>query len=307
MAHFNHRNSHHSWTPARTLLATLALCAVAALAPAAFRDDVRDRLRSALAWLPSSSHDESSIGTDDEVLRLRARCAALELALADATHRPANDGYRLLAPHLTSARVLGRLARGYLDPPALLSAGKRDGVSLDSLALANAGNLLDRGSDRSIAVDQLVLAGRSVWGKVVEVGDATSLVRGVTERGYRDVVQLAQFDGERAERGPRGVLEGDGDGGCRIRFVETTEAVAVGDWVLVAGLEGLVDAPLVYGRITRAEHLPAAPHWELWMKPEHTTPPPTVSVLTGRPTSTDLARQEPAEQETAQHELATRR
>jgi hypothetical protein len=294
MAHFNTRRPERSWSPARALIATLALCAVAALAPAAFRDDVRDRLRSALSWAPAASSNELPEHADDEVLRLRARCAALELALADANHRPADDDYRLLTPHLTSARLLGRLARGYLDPPALLSAGWRDAIAPDSLVLSDVGNLLDRGSDRSIAVDQFVLAGRSVYGKIVEVGPSTSLVRGVTERGYRDVVQLAQLNGERIERGPRGVLEGDGDGGCRIRFVETTEAVAVGDWVLVAGLEGLVDAPLVYGRITRAEHLPAAPHWELWMKPEHTAPPPTVSVLTGRSTSTDLAEQEPA-------------
>jgi hypothetical protein len=49
-------------------------------------------------------------------------------------------------------------------------------------------------------------------------------------------------------------------------MVETTEPVAVGDEVWTIA-DGVFTAPLVYGRIVRAERPAAGSHWQIWMAP----------------------------------------
>ena len=43
--------------------------------------------------------------------------------------------------------------------------------------------------------------------------------------------------------------------------------MSVGDLVLAAEEQGVTAAPLVYGRIARAELEAGAAHWQLWMAP----------------------------------------
>ncbi len=201
----------------------------------------------------------------------------------------------MLVPQVIRAHMLGRLARRWLDPPALLGAGTDNRLTPDALVLVASPTLIDRGTRHATDVDQLVLAGRHVWGKVVEVGPSTALVRHATEQGYRDVVHLAHMeDDQMLHRGPRGLLEGCGQSQCRIRYVETTESVSVGDWVVASGLEGLVDVPLVYGRITRAEHASAEAYWDLWMEPATPKNIATVEVLVGRLQDAQVAHDESA-------------
>lgn len=193
----------------------------------------------------------------------------------------------LLQARAIPARVLGAEGRAFLARRSLLDVGSLAGIEpgalvLDGLAASNAPGagdspaVLDRGHDAQLAPGQLVLSGACVWGQVVEVGRHVSTVRTVTEPGYRDVVQLAdpQAAGRLAAHAPRGLLEGTGGRLARIRAIAVTEPVAEGDLVFSARLRGVVNEPLLYGRVVRVERPAEAPCWEIWMEPAVPGPGP---------------------------------
>jgi cell shape-determining protein MreC len=211
----------------------------------------------------------------------RGRAAEAELLAAHTAtssgatpHVSARVADSLLITRTIEARVLGRQARAYLGRRDLLSAGSTNGIEPEALVVDEGPQQIDLGEDRDIEPGRLVLAGRRVWGKIVEVGPHTSTVRRITESGYRDLVQLASVSDGRLQFGPRGVLEGgvsedkdNGKGLCRIRLIETVEPVTVGDRVYTAGREGMIRSPLLYGTVVRAEAAPRASHWEIWVQP----------------------------------------
>lgn len=186
--------------------------------------------------------------------RIAAQLVAAQLVAtrnqrSDASER---DEDRLLQVDCVEALVLGSQARAYLARRRLLAAGSRDGVQPDAW-------VIDRGADAEIDSGRLVVSGRCVWGKIVEIGPYTSTVQCVNEPGYRDLVQIAG--------GPQGVLEGTGESLCRIRLVEVTEPVSVGDAVTTTTGRGVLPGGLPYGEVVRLERPVGAAHWEIWMQP----------------------------------------
>jgi len=208
----------------------------------------------------------------EENHRLAAELAAAQTRPSDTAGDPGDNGGRLLLARCVSARVLGRQARAFLGRHHLLDVGSREGIEPESLVVDCPG-LIDRGRDADLATGQLVLAGRRIWGKIVELGSQTSVVRGVTEPGYRDLVQLG------SARGPKGILEGTGEPLARIRLVEVTQPVSVGDPVYAAAGKGVLPVPLLYGRIVRLERPVGAAYWEIWMQPAVADEPEQVAVL----------------------------
>jgi len=171
----------------------------------------------------------------------------------------------LVDAQLIEARLLGWQARAALVRAGLIDAGTAAGVRSDDLVLAAADPLLDQGAESGVAPGQVVLAGRSVWGKVCDVGTHTSTVRGVTDPAYRDLVQILHVEqGRLIPSHAQGVLEGTGDALCRVRHVPQDVAVAPGDFVVAASPRGAADG-LWYGTVTRAE--PGLAGWELWVQP----------------------------------------
>lgn len=212
----------------------------------------------------------------EELDRLRQRNQELETALALAIERehsaeeedaPASASAPLIRPALVQARVLGPQARAFLQRLEIVDAGTDAGLESDSLVFAASPVVLDQGRNAGLSLDDVALAGRSVVGRLVEVRPQTSVVRTVTDAAYRDLVQLAEPAGERLRRGPRGVLEGTGESLCRIRLVEVTEPVSVGDLVLAAGEAGAGASDAVYGRVARVERRAGDAHWQIWMEP----------------------------------------
>jgi cell shape-determining protein MreC len=173
----------------------------------------------------------------------------------------------LMSLRLVEARVLGRRAQSLLARGATLDAGTKDGLQPEDWVVDGGPAILDQGSGTGLAVGQLVLTGRRILGKLIEASPQTSQVRRPTDPGYRDLVQLAYRRSEQWSPGPRGLLEGTGEPLCRIRMVPTTEAVTVGDAVLLAGGEGILPHALYYGEIVRVERPAGATHWDLWMQP----------------------------------------
>jgi len=218
----------------------------------------------------------------------RLRRAELQLQLAQADR--AADGMTaretpLVTAKTISARVLGKQAQLFLDSRQLLDVGRTRGVTVRSLVIDDfppAGDkpFVDQGRDSSIRADRLVLVGSRVWGKIAEVGQHTSTVIRATDVGFRDLVQLAtQRDGKLRQLA-RGVLVGKGGALCKIELVETAASVTVGDLVFTAD-DGVLDAPLLYGRIVRLERTAGGAHWDIWMEPALPagSPPARVAVL----------------------------
>lgn len=194
------------------------------------------------------------------------RRLAAELAVAESQpsrrEREPDQGRarRLLNARCVKARVLGQLARTFLGRQHLVDAGSQSGVLPDALVIDAPPGLIDQGGEVGVNAGQLVLDEGRVWGKVVRVGRLTSVVRTLTEPGYRDLVCLG-------ESGPQGILEGTGEPLARVRLVEVTEPVAVGDPVYSTAGKGFLAEPLLCGRIVRLDRPVGAAHWEIWMQP----------------------------------------
>jgi cell shape-determining protein MreC len=229
-----------------------------------------------------------------EVIQLRQRIGQLEaetIWLRSLKPDPSADAEflqhtaRLLQPRLVEARVLGRQSQSVLQRHALLDAGMRAGLASGDLVL-DVPAIVDQGIDAGAAKGQLVLAGRRVWGRLMEVQPRISLVRRVSDTGYRDLVRVAQVQGERLSVGPRGMLEGTGEPLCRLRLVPLTAAVAVGQLVVSDGAEGIIEGRFLYGQIERVEQLSGAANWEIWVRPAVSADlPHKVAVLTGEITA----------------------
>lgn len=222
--------------------------------------------------------------------RLAAELAAAERRSPDPAHDPTGEAAGeeagpLLLTRCVEARVLGQQARAYLGRHHLLDVGSRAGVEPDALVLDAPPGLIDQGGNAGLEAGQLVLSQGRVWGKVVDVATATSTVRTVTEPGYRDLVQLAgpKAGNRHPPAGPQGILEGTGEPLARVRLIEVTEPVAVGDLVYTAGAQGLLPQPLLYGRVVRVQRPVGAAHWDIWMEP---------AVAPGRPEQVAVLRTE---------------
>jgi len=197
----------------------------------------------------------------EENRRLAAELAVAESQPSRGKQEP-DQGHarRLLNARCVKARVLGQLARTFLGRQHLVDAGSQSGVLPDALVIDAPPGLIDQGGEVGVNAGQLVLDEGRVWGKVVRVGRLTSVVRTLTEPGYRDLVCLG-------ESGPQGILEGTGEPLARVRLVEVTEPVAVGDPVYSTAGKGFLAEPLLCGRIVRLDRPVGAAHWEIWMQP----------------------------------------
>jgi len=243
----------------------------------------------------------------EQNIRLRRELAALRVALRQgqatgcpqtgstsltAAPHPAQSAQPLLHAAAIPARVLGMQARAFLARRGLLDVGFLEGVEDDALVLEPP-PLLDQGRDAQVAPGQLVLHGAAVWGRIVEVGEHVSTVCPVTAPGFRDVVQLVdpQAGMRLGPHCPRGLLEGTGEPLARIRSIDITQPVAVGDLVVSASVEGIVSEPLIHGRVVRVERPPGASSWEIWMEPAvPATGPKHVWVLRAEPNPRRLAK-----------------
>lgn len=176
----------------------------------------------------------------------------------------------LAAIRLVEARVMGEESALLWRGKQLLSAGVKDGVVESALVLESSRPLVDLGSDAQLSAGDAVYAGRIVIGKIADVGRYSSTLRLVTDPGYSGRARLAR----RSERGgltwgAEGTLVADGSELCRLMHI--TDPVNVGDEVFTGGADGLLPAPMYYGKVVRAELEPGAQDWSVWLQPAATT------------------------------------
>ncbi|WP_437203798.1 rod shape-determining protein MreC [Planctomicrobium sp. SH664] len=148
----------------------------------------------------------------------------------------------------------------------LVSLGKREGLLGEELVLQGEGVLLDRGTDFGLTSDQLVTAGKQLFGRTMKSGKWTTLVQPVTDAEFRMAARIIRISPLGPVLGPRGVLAGTG-GGCRLEEVGATEAVAPGDYVYTDPLAAPHGEPIYIGRIRTANVSATATQWTIDVDP----------------------------------------
>jgi cell shape-determining protein MreC len=246
-------------------------------------DDAIEFTNGRLAWMQAAVADaRRAAEAEQQAAELKAQNDRLAAAL-DAARRlsvPSDAGVQCASPapplletDAVVARVLGHAAQTFLHGRELLDIGSHSGVSPGGLVIDRDGpdggtTMIDAGHDLDLQPGRIVLAGRRVWGKLASVGSHVSVVRRITDPGYRAEVQIAHAAADRdAPRslGPRGMLVGTGDRLCQIELVEASEPVSVGDLVYSES-DGLLSEPLLYGDIVRVELARDKLHWQIWMQ-----------------------------------------
>jgi len=104
-------------------------------------------------------------------------------------------------------------------------------------------------------------------GRISRVGRWTSTLQPLTDTRFRGLARLARPGDDRPVFSTRGMLEGTGDGFCRLTLVPATAAVAIGDVVYTDGRDQPDAWPMVYGTVVRAELPEDAPHWDIRIRP----------------------------------------
>ncbi len=189
---------------------------------------------------------------------------ASEVELASfLVHQPAP----LLAEQLIPANWIGQIGRSTGELHPLLSVGAREGIAIDELVLDAEALHLDRGAGAGVKHDAVVLDGRRLIGRIVEVGHWTSTIQPVTDPEFRLSVQLLRTAGDQSLLGARGVLSGNGSGGCRMTYVDATLPVVVGDLVVTPPDDPHFTAMLLCGRVTRAELQEGSLEWQIEVEP----------------------------------------
>lgn len=241
---------------------------------------VSDATEQLASWRPFANHSPSTTGEQGklEVARLeiqRLRLANMKLAGMASSPDPTAAANRapvpplvhppLITTDLVAVRVLGRETIQEWLAGRILDRGH--GLAQDSLVVEPGHSTLDLGIDSKLAQGQPAYSGRRVVGRISRVGRWTSTLQPVTDTRFRGLARLARVGQDRPIYSTRGMLEGTGDGFCRLTLVPATAAVSIGDTVFTDGRDQPDDWPMVYGTVVQARLPGEAPHWEIRVRP----------------------------------------
>jgi cell shape-determining protein MreC len=148
----------------------------------------------------------------------------------------------------------------------IVDAGKAAGITRSELVVDGSGAVLDAGSDKTVSAGDRVLTGTIVVGRIEKASRWVSLVQPVTASGFRAQVMLLRQTAEGLHPGSTGLLEGTGETECLLTGIPHTEAVAIGDEVVSADINGVQGPQLYFGRVTKADFL-AGGQWDIRVTP----------------------------------------
>lgn len=203
-----------------------------------------------------------------ELRRIIAQLQAQVYELSAAAPLPVSARPQaLLRSDLVETRVIGRLGNEAAGNIRLLVAlGKQQGLTGTELVLGSEGVLVDGGHELGLAPDQLLTAGRGLFGRAVKVGRWTTQVQPISDPDFRTAARIIRRSPLGAVLGPRGILAGTGTA-CRMSDVPATEAVAVGDEVYTDNLVSPTMEPIFCGKVTRVDVTPTSSHWSIDVEP----------------------------------------
>ena len=191
-----------------------------------------------------------------------------------------NGATPLVLPDIVTARILGeetaRMWRGGL----LADRGTRSELRESDLVLQDHAPLADVGTDHRLEQGFPVFAGRTVFGRLRNVGRWSCTIQRVTAADFRGHAQLVRKTGRGFVFGVGGVIVGDGNSRCKLMMIPATEPVSVGDRVYTPSDAGF-PYPMFYGTVEKAT--PGATQWDIIVKPAAgDTRPRTVQILRKR-------------------------
>lgn len=201
------------------------------------------------------------------------RVRRLSVLLADVRERPqpaVSDSIDRLPPLFTPALISGRVLG------ASLSTAWRSGVVFDrgwpagvreaALVVQSQAPLIDLGDQQQLSPEDPLLVGRVILGKVAVVGRWTSTYLPVTDPEFRGPAQLLHTSAQGTIWGAKGILQGT-SAACELQGISSTATVRVGDDVFTADRDGMLEAPLYYGRVTSAELTEDGREWVVIVEP----------------------------------------
>lgn len=232
-------------------------------------------------WLRFDRDDRADRAAflENRLKTFRQRARQLEIANARLHRRlrqiettgpspyPSRRGKPLVDVELLEAAVLGRENGAIGRTGPILNRGRQNGLMESDLVLDSGGLLIDQGEEADLAAGHPVYSGRAVVGRLSSVGRAVSTIQKVTDENYRGFARLVRKTDSGFVFGAEGVIEGQGEKLCRLRYVAETEPVEVGDEVYTGDHDGSQPYPMYYGRVVKAELKPGDQEWTILVKP----------------------------------------
>ena len=186
----------------------------------------------------------------------------------------------LVVSRLAECRVLGHDLAKTWKQGKLLNHGSDRGLAESDIVLRSDDTLIDQSEDIQLTSGDPVYAGRTIVGEIAQVGRWTSTIRPITDSKYVALVQIVHRESGGLVESANGFLEGTGEELCRIKEVNSSETVHVGDAVFSAKQDSLTPQPMFYGTIERAELSENSLTWDIWIRPATQTEDlSTVTVL----------------------------
>ncbi|UCF30855.1 MAG: rod shape-determining protein MreC [bacterium] len=102
---------------------------------------------------------------------------------------------------------------------------------------------INRGSADGIRTGMPAVTPEGLAGRVIEVTDRSALVRLIVDRSSQVPVMVNRSRS-------RAILEGEGSGTCRLKYLSRTEDIKEGDVVITSGLAGVFPRGIEVGRVT---------------------------------------------------------
>lgn len=134
-------------------------------------------------------------------------------------------------------------------------------VLADVVKNSNTELFISCGQDRSLAKGQFVLGDNSIIGTISDVWERTAQVILITSPKSKLAVRIGRLNVDT-------VMVGDGNGNCRIRLIPVRFKVKIGDEIFVRRAAGLLNAPMIVGRVSRCGRDDANPMlWNITVKP----------------------------------------
>jgi len=226
---------------------------------AAVQQNYQSRLEQLEAQLAASQQ---------ALLRMETQTARGDTKTADLqpseVYRPEGAGpERLIVPHIVRAAVLGKPLASLWRSGRLIDEGAQSDLRESALVLKSELPVVDVGQHQGLETEQLLLVGRTVLGKIVQVGRWSSTFQLVDDPEYRGQGQLIRQTSQGAVLGAKGIIQGTGEGTCELTGIDATELVEVGDRVYTAERDGIVPTPFYYGQVREATLGPDDREWHI--------------------------------------------
>ena len=121
--------------------------------------------------------------------------------------------------------------------------------------------IINRGAEDSIANNQFVLGGNSIIGTISGVSASSAKVKLFTDPTSKIPVKIEQSDVMR-------IMQGTGENSAKILLLQINQKVKKGNIVLADKKPGLLDVPMIIGKIAECKRDEKSPSlWDITVEP----------------------------------------